>query len=96
MVSYYKIPLKQVLLVMFYSSTMLILKFHATHKIHVIIQAHGLLLQIYDDLDIPFAKLRLLPKGGHGGHNGYKFILPGFILFKKFWYIDFFQLSDVF
>ncbi|KAJ6881954.1 hypothetical protein NC651_028533 [Populus alba x Populus x berolinensis] len=39
-VSYYKIPLKQVLL-------------------------------IYDDLDLPFAKLRLLPKGGHGGHNGY-------------------------
>jgi peptidyl-tRNA hydrolase len=28
-------------------------------------------LQMYDDLDLPFAKLRLLPKGGHGGHNGY-------------------------
>ena len=27
-------------------------------------------LQIFDDLDLPFAKLRLLPKGGHGGHNG--------------------------
>ncbi|KAF8716304.1 hypothetical protein HU200_026591 [Digitaria exilis] len=26
---------------------------------------------IYDDLDLPFTKLRLLPKGGHGGHNGY-------------------------
>ncbi|KAM3350772.1 hypothetical protein ACQJBY_023066 [Aegilops geniculata] len=26
---------------------------------------------MYDDLDLPFAKLRLLPKGGHGGHNGY-------------------------
>ncbi|WVY95807.1 hypothetical protein V8G54_027958 [Vigna mungo] len=38
-VSYYKIPLKQVLV-------------------------------IFDDLDLPFAKLRLLPKGGHGGHNG--------------------------
>ncbi|OAY81934.1 Peptidyl-tRNA hydrolase, mitochondrial [Ananas comosus] len=25
---------------------------------------------MYDDLDLPFAKLRLLPKGGHGGHNG--------------------------
>ncbi|OIW10046.1 hypothetical protein TanjilG_32786 [Lupinus angustifolius] len=25
---------------------------------------------IFDDLDLPFAKLRLLPKGGHGGHNG--------------------------
>ncbi|KAL6497168.1 hypothetical protein OROGR_029097 [Orobanche gracilis] len=39
-VSYYKIPLKQVLV-------------------------------IFDDMDLPFAKLRLLPKGGHGGHNGY-------------------------
>ncbi|KAH7549310.1 hypothetical protein JRO89_XS13G0012800 [Xanthoceras sorbifolium] len=38
-VSYYKIPLKQVLV-------------------------------IFDDLDLPFAKLRLPPKGGHGGHNG--------------------------
>lgn len=25
---------------------------------------------MYDDLDLPFASLRLLPKGGHGGHNG--------------------------
>lgn len=31
-------------------------------------------IQIYDDLDLPFASLKLLPKGGHGGHNGY--ILP--------------------
>ncbi|CAN1243627.1 Peptidyl-tRNA hydrolase, chloroplastic [Linum perenne] len=44
-VSYYKVPLKQVLLV-------------------------------YDDLDLPFAKLRLLPKGGHGGHNGYPLSIP--------------------
>ncbi|KAL1824738.1 hypothetical protein ACET3Z_011516 [Daucus carota] len=43
-VSYYKIPLKQVLL-------------------------------IYDDLDLPFAKLRLLSKGGHGGHNGMKSVI---------------------
>lgn len=36
------------------------------------LQTHGLShRQIYDDLDLPFAKLRLLPKGGHGGHNGY-------------------------
>ncbi|KAG8055770.1 hypothetical protein GUJ93_ZPchr0001g29778 [Zizania palustris] len=28
-------------------------------------------LVMYDDLDLPFAKLHLLPKGGHGGHNGY-------------------------
>lgn len=46
-VSYYKIPLKQVLL-------------------------------IYDDLDLPFAKLRLLPKGGHGGHNGMKSVINHF------------------
>ncbi|WCJ21989.1 Peptidyl-tRNA hydrolase family protein [Euphorbia peplus] len=43
-VSYYKIPLKQVLV-------------------------------IYDDLDLPFAKLRLLPKGGHGGHNGMRSVI---------------------
>ncbi|CAN1147479.1 Peptidyl-tRNA hydrolase, chloroplastic [Linum perenne] len=43
-VSYYKVPLKQVLLV-------------------------------YDDLDLPFAKLRLLPKGGHGGHNGMRSVI---------------------
>ncbi|XVE64074.1 hypothetical protein DITRI_Ditri07aG0072000 [Diplodiscus trichospermus] len=42
--SYYKIPLKQVLV-------------------------------IFDDLDLPFAKLRLLPKGGHGGHNGMRSII---------------------
>ncbi|XP_044476478.1 peptidyl-tRNA hydrolase, chloroplastic-like [Mangifera indica] len=46
-VSYYKIPLKQVLM-------------------------------IYDDLDLPFAKLRLLPKGGHGGHNGMRNIIDHF------------------
>ncbi|KAG8086298.1 hypothetical protein GUJ93_ZPchr0010g9681 [Zizania palustris] len=44
MVSYFKIPLSQVLV-------------------------------IYDDLDLPFAKLRLLPKGGHGGHNGMRSII---------------------
>ncbi|KAL1214300.1 Actin-related protein 4 [Cardamine amara subsp. amara] len=43
-VSFYKIPLKQVLVV-------------------------------YDDLDLPFGKLRLLPKGGHGGHNGMRSII---------------------
>ncbi|CAL0312453.1 unnamed protein product [Lupinus luteus] len=30
---------------------------------------------IFDDLDLPFAKLRLLPKGGHGGHNGMKSVI---------------------
>ncbi|KAH9603779.1 hypothetical protein KSS87_018805 [Heliosperma pusillum] len=47
MVSYYKIPLKQVLL-------------------------------IYDDLDLPFGKLRLLPKGGHGGQNGMRSVINHF------------------
>ncbi|XP_021723997.1 peptidyl-tRNA hydrolase, mitochondrial-like [Chenopodium quinoa] len=47
MVSYYKIPLNQVLV-------------------------------IYDDLDLPFARLRLLPKGGHGGHNGMRSIIDHF------------------
>uniref|UniRef100_A0A9I9CDN0 peptidyl-tRNA hydrolase n=1 Tax=Cucumis melo TaxID=3656 RepID=A0A9I9CDN0_CUCME len=46
-VSYYKIPLKQVLV-------------------------------IFDDLDLPFAKLRMLPKGGHGGHNGMRSIIDHF------------------
>uniref|UniRef100_A0ACD5VKF6 Uncharacterized protein n=1 Tax=Avena sativa TaxID=4498 RepID=A0ACD5VKF6_AVESA len=32
---------------------------------------HNQVLVMYDDLDLPFAKLRLLPKGGHGGHNGH-------------------------
>ncbi|WVZ99479.1 hypothetical protein U9M48_044769 [Paspalum notatum var. saurae] len=33
------------------------------------------LVVIYDDLDLPFAKMRLLPKGGHGGHNGMRSII---------------------
>lgn len=33
---------------------------------------------IYDDLDLPFAKLRLLPKGGHGGHNGMRSVIHHF------------------
>lgn len=44
LVSYFKIPLNQVLL-------------------------------MYDDLDLPFAKLRLLPKGGHGGQNGMRSVI---------------------
>ncbi|VAH11058.1 unnamed protein product [Triticum turgidum subsp. durum] len=44
LVSYFKIPLNQVVL-------------------------------IYDDLDLPFAKLRLLPKGGHGGHDGMRSVI---------------------
>ncbi|CAI9113610.1 OLC1v1014243C1 [Oldenlandia corymbosa var. corymbosa] len=52
-VSYYKIPLKQVLV-------------------------------IFDDMDLPFAKLRMLPKGGHGGHNGMKSIINHFKGSKDF------------
>ncbi|XP_042018206.1 peptidyl-tRNA hydrolase, mitochondrial-like isoform X2 [Salvia splendens] len=32
-------------------------------------------LVMFDDMDLPFAKLRLLPKGGHGGHNGMRSII---------------------
>ncbi|KAL8130260.1 hypothetical protein V2J09_019415 [Rumex salicifolius] len=46
-VSYYKIPLQQVLV-------------------------------IFDDMDLPFGKLRLLPKGGHGGQNGMRNIIDRF------------------
>ncbi|XP_075491400.1 peptidyl-tRNA hydrolase, mitochondrial-like [Primulina tabacum] len=46
-VSYYKIPLKQVLVIL-------------------------------DDMDLPFGKLRLLPKGGHAGHNGMRSIMSHF------------------
>ncbi|MQM13292.1 hypothetical protein Taro_046218, partial [Colocasia esculenta] len=53
LVSYFKIPLNQVLL-------------------------------IYDDLDLPFASLRLLPKGGHGGHNGMRSVINHFKGVKDF------------
>jgi PTH1 family peptidyl-tRNA hydrolase len=33
------------------------------------------LLVIYDELDLPFGKLRLREKGGAGGHNGMKSII---------------------
>lgn len=32
-------------------------------------------LVMYDDMDLAFAVMRLLPKGGHGGHNGMKSIM---------------------
>ncbi|KAF2617334.1 hypothetical protein F2Q68_00040842 [Brassica cretica] len=33
--------------------------------------------KIYEDLALPFGTLRLLPKGGHGGHNGMRSIIDG-------------------
>jgi PTH1 family peptidyl-tRNA hydrolase len=32
------------------------------------------LLIIYDELDLPAGRIRMKPKGGHGGHNGLKSI----------------------
>jgi peptidyl-tRNA hydrolase, PTH1 family len=37
--------------------------------------APGRLLVVYDDLDLPFAQLRLSGGGGHGGHNGMRSII---------------------
>ena len=33
------------------------------------------MLVVYDDMDIPFGKLRLRASGGHGGHNGMRSII---------------------
>jgi len=33
------------------------------------------LLVVYDEMDIPFGKLRLRALGGHGGHNGMRSII---------------------
>ncbi|HLI97770.1 MAG TPA: aminoacyl-tRNA hydrolase [Candidatus Baltobacteraceae bacterium] len=33
------------------------------------------LLVIYDDMDLPFGKVRMRPFGGHGGHNGMRSII---------------------
>jgi len=33
------------------------------------------MLVVYDDMDIPFGKLRLRAFGGHGGHNGMRSII---------------------
>ncbi|KAJ7538713.1 hypothetical protein O6H91_11G060100 [Diphasiastrum complanatum] len=35
-------------------------------------------LVMYDDLDLEVAMMRLLPKGGHGGHNGMRNIIQNF------------------
>jgi peptidyl-tRNA hydrolase, PTH1 family len=33
------------------------------------------LLVIYDEMDLPFGKIRMRPFGGHGGHNGMRSII---------------------
>lgn len=33
------------------------------------------LLVVYDDMDLPFGKMRMRPFGGHGGHNGMRSII---------------------
>lgn len=33
------------------------------------------LLVIYDDMDLPFGKMRMRPFGGHGGHNGMRSVV---------------------
>jgi peptidyl-tRNA hydrolase, PTH1 family len=33
------------------------------------------MLVIYDDMDLPFGKIRMRPFGGHGGHNGMRSII---------------------
>ena len=33
------------------------------------------LLVAYDDMDLPFGKIRMRPFGGHGGHNGMRSII---------------------
>lgn len=33
------------------------------------------LLVVYDDMDLPFGRVRMRPFGGHGGHNGMRSII---------------------
>jgi PTH1 family peptidyl-tRNA hydrolase len=33
------------------------------------------LLVAYDDMDLPFGKIRMRPFGGHGGHNGMRSVI---------------------
>jgi len=49
------------------------------HALSTILKHHSLspqqMLVICDDLDLPPGKLRLRPRGGHGGHNGLRSII---------------------
>ena len=36
------------------------------------------MLVIHDDLDLPFGRLKIKEKGGHGGHNGLKSLMSAF------------------
>ncbi|KAG5522613.1 hypothetical protein RHGRI_034685 [Rhododendron griersonianum] len=62
--------------------------FGVTLKVGAIVSYHKIplkqVLVIFDDLDLPFAKLRLLPKGGHGGHNGMRSVIDHFKGSKDF------------
>jgi PTH1 family peptidyl-tRNA hydrolase len=33
------------------------------------------LLVVYDEMDLPFGKIRMRPFGGHGGHNGMRSVI---------------------
>lgn len=81
LVSYFKIPLNQVVVVNVYSSVTVFHNRSLQMSLAKSLLSNFHSLQMYDDLDLPFAKLRLLPKGGHGGHNGYS------ISHRPFWYL---------
>lgn len=36
------------------------------------------LIVIYDDIDLPFGRIKIKDKGGHGGHNGLRSLIESF------------------
>ena len=79
LVAYFKVPLNQVIVV--HNSHLSITIYICSFLFSFRFWLSFLYEQIYDDLDLPFASLKLLPKGGHGGHNGYlSFSLNSFSL----------------